>query len=386
MTIAITFPGNANVLTTFGGSPYYLLRALQHHRPNTVALNLTPSGNVSLRRYFWNLAEVIKLRGFGGYQYSDAYLNDIWQSEIRRVSPTVVINLFQLYGPSYFSGTKPRRVFYIDQTLRQLFAGYPPKPPISKLHRLSAIRKEESQYRDCDLVICKCQWAAESVIYEYMIPKDRVTVVYPGANIDPAFYRIFEEKKRLGTASRSSKAKERPVRFVFVGKDPVRKGLLRFIDALSFVDAPERRLRLDVIGPSKDVAPKRIGALPFIVWHGPIDKSTQMQRFIDIVGDCDVGVLLSTAEAGGLSLREFQMLGLAVLAPNVGGSPEMVINGAGKLVGPKEGPVEIAATITEFLEKPELLVQMKKRAWASRRQMDVSVTAEGILRAVAPLE
>ncbi|MCX6835089.1 MAG: glycosyltransferase family 4 protein [candidate division Zixibacteria bacterium] len=66
------------------------------------------------------------------------------------------------------------------------------------------------------------------------------------------------------------------------------------------------------------------------------------------------GVIPSRSEAFGLVSLEFQLMGKAIVATNVGGLPESITDGFnGFLVAP-ECPSEMARKMSELLDKPEL--------------------------------
>jgi glycosyltransferase involved in cell wall biosynthesis len=89
-----------------------------------------------------------------------------------------------------------------------------------------------------------------------------------------------------------------------------------------------------------------------------------------MVAACDVGCLLSLAEAGGMSLREFCRLGIPTIAPLTGGSPEQVVEGATHLVAPDAPDAEIADILLRLATKPGLLARQKEIAWRERKAAD----------------
>jgi glycosyltransferase involved in cell wall biosynthesis len=379
--LAVTYPGDANSSKTYGGSPLSIATALRRYAPSTIGLDLALPKNHQIRRYAWNLKEAALLRGSGGYQYSDEFLNRIWRNDSRISTADAVINMFQNYSDEFFFSTKARRLFYIDQTLDQLFNFYVDNARISERHRRTAIEREKRQYRACEKIICKSNWAAASVIDNYGVAPEKVAILKPGGNIDPAAYAAFEQQRaKLPLQEVTAFSADRPLRVVFVGKEPRRKGLFRFIDALPFVEQAHRRVHLTVIGPELSTVPPDYRDVPGVEWVGPIDKGRDTQRFIDLVSKNDLGILLSTIDAGGLSLREFQMLGLAVLAPKVGGSWEMAVEGAGLFVNPTDGPEVIAGFINRLLDEPGLVSTMKQMAWAARHELTLDYAAQELLR------
>src|ERR1700722_17876353 len=199
--LTISFPGNAESIATFGGAPHYLIKAFQRQALDSIGLDLTPSVGNNRRRYRWNAKEMVNFRGLGGYQYSDEYLHDIWRNQPVEAPDRIIINLFQMYDTKFFKKTASKKIFYIDQTLRQLFSGYKQVPAVSKAHQRVAIEKEQTQYRSCELVICMCRWAANSVIAEYGVSPEKGAVVLPGGNIEDQAFRGFVKDRHMQSAA-----------------------------------------------------------------------------------------------------------------------------------------------------------------------------------------
>ncbi|MBV9064608.1 MAG: glycosyltransferase family 4 protein [Methylobacteriaceae bacterium] len=355
--------------------------AMQQYAPAAIGLNLALPADHQRRRYLWNLKQVLQLRGAGGYQYSHKFSEHIWRQDPRIEDIDATINMFQHYGDEFFYKTSARRVFYIDQTLDQLFNFYVDNARISASQQRAAIEREARQYRDCEKIICKSEWAKASLTGTYGIAPEKIAILKPGGNIEPRAYREFE-MRRLGEMQSDRPASDAgaPLRFVFVGKEPARKGLYRFIDALRFVERAAERVRLTVIGPEVATVPAKYKALEGIEWIGPIDKGRDTARFIDLVSANDIGILLSTIDAGGLSLREFQMLGLGVIAPKVGGSWEMAVEGAGLFVDPTDTPVMIGDLIERLLADRGLVSRLKQTAWDARNTLTLDHAASELLR------
>jgi glycosyltransferase involved in cell wall biosynthesis len=104
-----------------------------------------------------------------------------------------------------------------------------------------------------------------------------------------------------------------------------------------------------------------------VEWSGFIDKRKDVDIFIKKVSECDVGCLLSRADAAPIALREFQALGLAVLGTTAGGAYESVCLEAGWLVTPQDSHETIARMIIDVCEDKEKLEMAKNAAWNSRR-------------------
>lgn len=378
MTFFISFPGHSSDVRHFGGTPYFMGQALRQAGVDCDYLDLPNSdGAIRCLRYAWNAAQMLALRGLGGFQYSPTYLNLIWRNMPALTQDDVLISIFQLMSQSALA-SPARKVFYFDLTLHQLFEYY--GLPISIAAQRRAIASEIAGYEAADLILCTSQWTADDVIGRYGIPASKVDVVIPGANVAaPAIPYLLDSPGRVDPAPGAK------VRVLFVGTDPLRKGLYRFLDALATLPELRDRVAVDIVGLSQGDIAQPYQQLSNLVFHGYIDKGRDMQRFCDLMLQADVGLLLSTAEAGGLSLREFQMAGLPVIAPNVGGTPEWVAPGAGLLIDRDASTDDIALLFKRLVLDGAALRDMRKAAREARESMSWAHAAQAIKRAISPL-
>jgi glycosyltransferase involved in cell wall biosynthesis len=353
----VSYPGVSSKSDTFGGSPYFLMDGMR-----AAGLKPTPVDSISpndrtARRLIWNALEVLKGRGYGGYQYSDSFLRGV-ATAMPMNERGVIINMFQLYEKVFFDRTSLIKTFYIDQTLSQLFNGYGETSHISSLHRREAISEERRQYHLCDRIFCKQSWVAHDLITNYGIPAAKVKVIVSGANVE--INRYYQWVSTKSAKSEQLRAVSRgPLKLIFVGKDWKRKGLDRLIDAIQQLPDHASRFKLSVIGIESTDLPKHYTKVSWIHILGRISKEKDLEKFFEILSAGDVGVLLSRAEAGGSSLREFQLLGLGVIGPEVGGSPDMICEGAGLLVAPGATVAEISRLL-DRLERDRTEVEIMK--------------------------
>lgn len=355
--------GDANDPATFGGTPFHVLQAGRRAGAITGGLALDVRGRGwRLRRLLWNTGEMLRSGHRGGYQYTDAFQTRLWRGARHGLRGTGVVNFFQLYPDAVFADDGIDKWFYIDQTLAQLYEDYGIGGRISPRIAARAVERERDQYHRARGVICDTEWAARSVREDYGVPPAHVHVVVGGGNID-ADAAERSDRRECDTA--------RPVddelRVAFVGKDWRRKGLGRLLRATRAARRRGAAIRVVVIGPRSEDVPADSAHEPGIEWAGFVDKAKDPLAFVDRVGGCDVGVLLSHAEAGGRSLREFVRLGLPTIAPDVGGSPEFVIDGATHLVPPDAPDEAVADILYRLATDRELLAAQKRVAWAARR-------------------
>jgi glycosyltransferase involved in cell wall biosynthesis len=168
------------------------------------------------------------------------------------------------------------------------------------------------------------------------IRASNVTVIYPGANVTRASGTPIE-KNTIGTVARLT---------------PV-KGLEYLIDAISLVRWQIHDVQLQIVGA------------------GPLRESLEyrvedlgLQEHVSFTGwKPDVGpymaswklfVLPSIEEAFGVSILEAMAAGLPVVASDVGGIPEVVVNGSTGLLVPPGNSKKLAEAILHLLKGEQL--------------------------------
>lgn len=359
--------GDANDIRSWSGIPYHELQAGREQGLIDVGLPLsTDSWIWTARRTLWNLASLLSGRGRGGYQYSVSFLETLWAPHRDELRNGRVINCFQLYPPSLVADGSVELWFHLDQTLLQLFDTYGVRESIGKRIAAQALAREREGYEQATGVVMHSHWAAESVIRDYGIDPGKVSVVVPGANLDSVAYAGWASAQIPGSAAAVAGG---PLRLVFVGKHPVRKGLDRLLRALTLARAEGANCTLRIIGCTPDDLAPELRDTQGLEWIGFIDKRRDAQGYLNAVGECDIGCLLSRAEAGGIGLREYHALGMAVMGPDVGGSPDHVIPEAARLVGPHASDEAIAALILELDRDRSEVQRMREVSWARRREV-----------------
>jgi glycosyltransferase involved in cell wall biosynthesis len=266
-----------------------------------------------------------------------------------------------LFPASIVSNEAIEKWFYIDMTLRQLFRCYELGASMDKRARESAIEREKDGYRAAKGIMTLSQWAAESVVRDYGIPPARVHAIVPGANIAAGHY-----SKWFSVASYRQADPERPLRLVFTGKYWKRKGLDRLLEAFLLARARGANLSLRVIGVDRETIPTKYCDATAVEWIGFLDKRTESTAFLNAVSDCDIGCLLSRAEAAGIAVREYCALGLVTLCTDAGGMPEMPIPEASLSVPVDASNEETAEVLLRLCRDRQATEQMRQRAWSLR--------------------
>jgi glycosyltransferase involved in cell wall biosynthesis len=179
-----------------------------------------------------------------------------------------------------------------------------------------------------------CAWARDSLVEDYAIPAERVTVIHPG--VDRELFRP-REQRRPG-----------PLRLLFVGGDFSRKGGLDLMEALERLDGP---LEAHLVTGSGNVTRD-----PRVLVHH--DLRPQSQALVELYRQADIFVLPSRGDCFPQAVAEAMACGLPIVATDVGAIPEMVQEGRnGHLVAPR-APAELRAALADMLSNTDLRRRM----------------------------
>jgi len=366
--------GDVNNIDTWSGIPFHFLAAARPAGLIDQGLPLEVTGwPWRARRIVWNALRVVLRDRPGGFQYSVEFLERLWRPFVPRLTGGAVINCFPLFPPSVVDNPRVEKWFFLDQTLRQAFDHYGAESIIGARIAKEALAREQEGYRSAAGIIVHSAWAAESVRRDCGIASDKIHVVLPGANLDPVVY------SRWQATHRPERLDGGGLKLVFVGKDWRRKGLDRLLRGLRVARSSSSQATLRVIGCARESLPADLASVDGVEWFGFVDKRSQPGRFLDAVAACDVGCLLSRAEAGGIAIREYHALGLAVMGTAAGGSPEHTVPGASVLVPLDAGDNEIAALLISLERDREALARMRRTAWEKRFSVTWDATVQNIL-------
>jgi len=374
--VLLAVVGDANDPATFSGTAFHCLEAGRALGVIDAGLPLgTRTSAWRRRRVAWNVARLLTHLEKGGYQYSETFLERLWRP-VRLLPGDILVNMFQLYPSRLFARHLGPRWFFIDQTLNQMFTDYGIGEMVGPRIAQDALAREREQYRAAEGVVAQSEWAARDLRETYGIRAGMVHVAVPGANLNRDGLAAWEADQ----ASVPNRA-GRPLRLCFVGKDWRRKGLDRLLRALAGARAAGAEVEAVVIGVERATLPPDLARMAGVEWAGFIDKRRDLFRFLDTVAACDVGCLLSRAEAGGMALREFCRLGLPTLAPAVGGAPEYVHRPAAELV-PPDAPDDAIAAILRRLAGDRGELERRRRLAREARHLaswDAAVNTLGRL-------
>ena len=356
--------GNAADQRSHGGLPYTLLQAGLSQGFLQEGIALEPLRLLWSKRA-WNLLQLLRSGRPGGFQYTLGFATALLdQASLDPHQPLELLSIYP-FLPAHPWPDPWRVAFYIDATTRQVFDDYATGHRIAESVKQQALQREQAAYAHAVAVVCRSQWAADSVISEYGIDPSRVHVVPGGANLDEV-----QLAQVLPTPAPPPPSAEQPLRLGFLGKDWRRKGgpfLLQLADALGERSIPTV---IRAIGPT----PAQLPAHPALHPLGFINKQGDTARLVAELRSWHFGTLFSEAEGFGISNRECLRLGVPVLANAIGGiASTLPDGGCGRLFAPHPSAAEvadwIAARINPFSGylawREELAPRWREFTWAA---------------------
>ncbi len=344
--------GDSNKISTFSNIPYYILKT-------GIRLNLfNTSSGLALRpeklfkeKILWNLSRYLKGTRHGGFQYSEKFARDLMQqvnipyrSEILSLQPML---------PAWPWPKDWKVYLYIDVTTKQNFEHYGIKKRLSKNIQRQALLQEKNACLHAEKIICMTNWCANSLIKEHEISPDKISVVLPGANLDETKLDF-----PIKGPYPQKPTKNNPLKLGFLGKDWIRKGGPFLIELAKELNSLKIFTVIRVIGPPQEKIPK----YNFVNYLGKIDKTKNFSKFINELQSWHFGTLFSKAEGFGISNRECMILGVPVLANDVGGIPEAFpFDECGKLFSPDCSAKEVANWIRLNIQNYNIYLEKREK-------------------------
>ena len=203
------------------------------------------------------------------------------------------------------------------------------------------------------------QWACDSFVADYGVPTERTRVIPPG--VDTGVWRPGPERDDGG------------FRLLFVGGEFKRKGGEQLLQA--FASLPDDA-ELTVVTRSEVPRHDRVRVVDDLVPNDP--------RLVDLYRSSDVFVLPTLAETFGIAAAEAAASGLAVVASDVGGLPDIVEHEVTGYTLPTGDEAALGAALERLRADPELRGRMGRRGREhAERYLDAATNARRLLELVA---
>jgi starch synthase len=274
----------------------------------------------------------------------------------RRVQGAAGFDLaLQVHG--WVEGQPGPYAIYVDQTRLMADRGWPQWMPLTRRERDDLLRREAAMYREASHLFVMGVPARDSLISDYGIDGDRITVVGGGLSFDspPAPAELADEPTVL-----------------FIGRDFERKGGEILLRAFELVRSELPRATLQVVG-----ADRRIDR-PGVTAHGKIGTR---EALAELYRRARVFCLPSLYEPYGLVLIEAMAHGIPSVGTEVQSIPEILDQGrAGPLVPPGD-PQALARGLLGLLTDDE---EARRYAQIGPRWVGENLTWDHVAGRMAP--
>ncbi len=245
-------------------------------------------------------------------------------------------------------------------------AAYSHKPSADGIERLKDALNRRS-LRAAAALVAWSDWARRSLIDEYGVEDERISVIAPG--VDLALWPRPAPKEGHG-----------PTRLLFVGADLERKGGDLLLRAYRAALRDDCELHL--------VTKAAVGEAPGVRVYRDVAPNSDVLK--QLYATADIFVLPTRADCFPLVIQEAMAAGLPVVSTAVGAISEAVRDGETGLLTPVGDGEALAAALARLAADPELRAAMGARGRChAERYYDSAANARRILdllAAIAPAQ
>ena len=203
------------------------------------------------------------------------------------------------------------------------------------------------------------EWAKRSLINDYEVPANKITVIPPGVNVAE------------WVAPTPRVRHDGPVKLLFVGANLERKGGLLLLEAFRAL----RPLGVELHLVTKDKVEAEPG---LFVYHAMQPNSAPLKALYHA---CDIFALPTFGDCLPMVLSEAGAAGMAVVSTTVAAIPEIVREGQTGLTVPAGDARALEAALRRLVQQPELRLELGERAKAHvTRTYDAASNANLLLK------
>jgi len=320
----------------------------------------------TLSKHYEVLVADVKLRGWQRYadalyalsisprRWRQAYNLNLWAFEQKtklceralkryRGQYDLIFQVYATYAPTRRLSPKPY-VVYEDCTYRMAELEYPPGDTFHLGQRQRWYRLETQLYQQAAYVFAFSRYMENILVGFYRIKPDKVVTVGAGINFEswPDSLKEYDGRTLL-----------------FVGKDFVRKGGPCLLEAFALVRRQVPDARLIIVGPRKPI--ERDG----VQFVGRVNNREHLQH---LYAKATLFVMPSVFEPWGHVFTEAMAHKLPCIGTNVGGIPDIIVDGETGYLVPPNQPQILAERMLRLLRNPDLMRQMGERGYRRVRQ------------------
>ncbi len=204
-------------------------------------------------------------------------------------------------------------------------------------------RAELEAFRRCSLAVFSSDWASQSAISTYGLPRALSRTIPFGINLECS----QTEASVRALLARKSKG---PLKLLHVGADWRRKGGDRVLELGALLTSLGIPVEIDLVGGRPRVTPP-----PYVRTHGFISKASTegRQRLERLYAEASFLILPTLAECAAVSIAEAASFAVPSLTTAVGGNASMMQDGvSGFLVKPGAPASDYLAPLLALLKDP----------------------------------
>ena len=267
--------------------------------------------------------------------------------------------------PPYFVYTDASHDLTLDFYEKNGVLPYPSRGRTVEEYRRAADYVGEI-YRQAAGVLCMSGWLAECMVRRTGVSRDKVHVVYAGANWHGVTLPKNIPSKEIGD--------KKTIHLLLVGVDFGLKGVELVMDAVKALNRQSDRTYIfHVCGIREDFEHDE-----HVISHGFISK----QELIGFLQSCDLFVLPSHYDCFGISFVEAMTFGLPCVGRARCAMPEIIDEGEnGELVRSSD-PAELAEKIGRICESPALYAAYSRSAQQKAAQFTWEKTVDRMMEAM----
>lgn len=268
--------------------------------------------------------------------------------------PDVVLQVHALFDQALAPSA-----LYLDCTHRQSADLWPAWNPLRGRALDDWYRREQQSYDAARHLFAFSEPTRRSLIDDYGVAPQKVTVVGGGANL-----RALPPVRPRPSG---------PPTVLFIGNDFIRKGGEVLLEAFARVRSTISDARLVLVGTRPSITPQ-----PGVEVLGRVHARA---RIADLYHDAAVFAVPSFFDPFPLVLLEAMAFGVPVVTTRQTGTPEMVTDETGVLVGTGDAAA-LADALLDSLQHP---AAAEARASAARRDVERRFTWDAVVDRMAPV-
>lgn len=343
---------------TWSGIPNHILKIL---RDNDV--NVTVIDNLGFPKYFkWRMKRVINkfIKTCAPKYYSletSKYYAELLSQRLKKVSADYdfILAIDFTEGLPFFKSDKPIFLFRDASYLQLNDISYPGYENFSEMDRIELQKIEEQSFRGCEKVLITSNWAI-----------DFCQKYYPGISREkyhvlPFSAQVYPPPKRSDWQIRSIDQNSE-IRFLFIGRDWVRKGGPKALAVLDELVKLGNRVSITIVGANPEIESRNFEITKIV--NLDFSKPEESERMKNLYREAHFFILPINIEAFGIVFSEAMSFGLPVVTHGICALPEIMENNVHGVSLPySESAGRFALILSEIINSPERYKLMQEECF-----------------------